>query len=112
MAPVAAAGGLAGLGRVRGGEIEHLPQRLPLEMRLVSQDNRPVRENLLPTGPLGGASDGAEHTMLRSRVDNAVLGGETKAVEFGLDGLVAGSTNYSDLLGVQCLPLLNQMAEH
>ncbi len=57
MASMAAPRRLAGFGWVCGAEIEHLSQRLAFQVWLVSQHNRPVRENLLPPRPLGGAPD-------------------------------------------------------
>src|ERR1035437_1305770 len=112
MAPMAVVRGLAKLRGLRGAEVEHLPQSLRLQVRLISQHNCPVRESRLPSRPLRGALDRTEHAALRGRIANAVLFWEAEAVQFSSDGQVAGSADHGDLVRPERLPLLDQMAEH
>ncbi len=104
--------GLAGPDGVFGAEVEQVLESPAFQVRLVAEDDRPVRQIGSPSGKSGGALDGTEHALVGSRVDDPVFGREPKAVEFRVDGLASGRANHRDLLRSQRLPLPSQVSEN
>src|SRR2546427_8120811 len=88
---------LANLLRVCPRQREHGLESLPPELRLIAEHNGPLRQIDFPAGPLRGALNRAEHASIRREIEDAVLHGEIKLIEFGLNGPVTFGAKHRDL---------------
>src|SRR5207245_7063239 len=79
---------LANLVRLRAGEVEQSAERLPTEMRLVPQDDRPMRQLSIPTTPARGALNGAEHAAFGRWIHHTIHFWKAQAIQFHSDRLV------------------------
>src|SRR5579859_3744072 len=96
--------GLTNLSRMRCSPTDQPVERIHLQMRLIAQNNRPMCDGRLPTGPLRRTNNRAEHSSLGSRVLDDVLASKRQAVQFAANIRVAGSAHHHNLLRLELPP--------
>ena len=103
---------LANLVRLHAGEVEQCAERLRSEMRLVSQNDRPMGQLSIPTTPARSALNGTEHAAFGRWIYHTIHTWKVQAIQFRVDRLVTGRPNRGNLSRAQSLPLRHQMSEH
>src|SRR5262245_50891674 len=93
--------GLADSLWMRYCEVEQRSQRFIPQMRLISQNESPMSQRLVPPSACGSALNRTEHTPVRFRIGNTIRHGKIEPIQFGADGAVARSVNHHNLLGAQ-----------
>src|SRR6266568_6717391 len=79
---------LANLVRLRAGEVEQSAERVRTKMRLVPQNDRPMRQLRIPPTPVRGALNGAEHAAFGRWIHHTIHSWKVQPIQFRADCLV------------------------
>ena len=103
---------LANLLRVNRAEFEQPLQRIFAQMRLISQNQPPMRQVRLPSSPLCRALNRTEHPALGIRIQDPLLQREPQSIQFNAHRGIIVRANHRNLPCAQFPPELNQMAQN
>lgn len=92
-------------------KVEECLKCFRFQMRLVSQADHPVSQGFLPTRPLRGAPDGAEHSRFRLRIRNLAPGRDAEPLQLCGERGIVFPKNHGNLMHAQLLPETDLMAE-
>src|SRR5438552_16299640 len=103
---------LANFLRMRRRQTQQCAQRFKTQMRLIAQNNNPMRQRWIPIAPGCGALNGTEHAAFRFQVSDAVARRKTEPVEFPACRLIPDCMHHGDLSRACGLPLRDEMSKY